>query len=232
MESDRTRVLVVEDVAAIAALVRQALEAEGMEVHHVADLAGARDRLASRPPDVMVLDVELPDGSGLDLLQDRDGWDVPVVILSSREDEADRVLGLDLGAEDYVVKPFFPRELAARVRRAAGRPAAAPPSRLVFDGLVVDLASREVSVGGATVSLTGREFDLLAHLASAPRTVFSREDLLRDVWNSSSEWQSAATITEHVRRLRQKVETDPARPRRIVTVGRAGYRLEPDPQRH
>lgn len=229
MQSDTTRVLVVEDVVPIAALIRQALEVEGMEVHHVADLAGARARLTSDPPDVMVLDVELPDGSGLDMLRERDRHGVPVVILSSREEEMDRVRGLELGADDYVVKPFFPRELAARVRRAARRTSSPRSSRLEFDGLVVDLASHEVLVDGAAVSLTDREFGLLAHLASSPRTVFSREDLLRGVWNSSSQWQSAATVTEHVRRLRQKIETDPSRPRWIVTVGRAGYRLEPEP---
>lgn len=227
MTNGSTRVLVVEDVGAIAALIRQALEAEGMSVHHVGDLAGARERLRSDPPDVMVLDVELPDGSGLEMLKEHGSRDVPVVILSSRQDEMDRVVGLELGAEDYVVKPFLPRELAIRVRRAAERSSPAPSSRLVVDDLVVDLASREVQVGGVPVSLTGREFDLLAHLASSPRTVFSREDLLRDVWDSSSEWQSASTVTEHVRRLRQKIEADPSQPRRIVTVGRAGYRLEP-----
>lgn len=225
MGAEPTRVLVVEDVAAVAELIRHALESDGMAVDHVRDLAGARERLAADPPDVMVLDLELPDGSGLALLERGEAGPVPVVILSSRQEEADRVIGLDLGADDYVIKPFFPRELAARLRRAAKR-RPRPSSRLALGDLVVDLASREVWVAGASVSLTGREFDLLAHLASSPRTVFSREDLLRDVWNSSSEWQSAATVTEHVRRLRQKIESDPRQPRRIVTVGRAGYRLE------
>lgn len=223
------RVLVVEDTDDIATLIRIALEADGMTVRRAADLGGARQWLAADPPDVMVVDVHLPDGSGLDLLRKQaTSSPVPVVALSSSDGEMDRVLGLELGADDYMVKPFFPRELAARVRRAATRqPGKSRRVRVLLDGLLIDLDSREVAVDGAPVSLTMREFDLLAHLAASPRTVFSRHDLLRDVWGSSPEWQSAATVTEHVRRLRQKIEPDPSRPQRIVTVGRAGYRLEP-----
>lgn len=224
-----TRVLVVEDSREIAALITMTFETDGMEVDHVADLAGARKRLSEEPPDVVVLDIELPDGCGLDLLRDRGATgDVPVVILSGRRAEMDRVRGLELGAEDYVVKPFFPRELATRVRRAAERSSSPSVSRLVFGGVVIDLAAREALVDGTVVPLTAREFDLLTHLASSPRTVFSRDDLLREVWNSCSEWQSTSTVTEHVRRLRQKIEPDPKHPRRIVTVGGAGYRFEPD----
>lgn len=228
MPTEPIRVLVVEDSTDIARLIRISLEDEGMVVRHVADLAGARKWLSTDPPDVAVVDVQLPDGSGFDLLRERGTtFQVPIVILSGLGGESDKVLGLELGADDYMVKPFYPRELATRVRRASTRAPASPSSYLVFDGLVVNLASREVTVAGAPVSLTTKEFDLLAHLASSPRTVFNREALLRDVWNSSSDWQSASTVTEHVRRLRQKIEADPSRPTRIVTVGRAGYRLEP-----
>lgn len=229
MPPEPIRVLVVEDSTDIARLIRISLEDEGMVVRHVGDLAAARERLSADPPDVAVVDVQLPDGSGFDLLRERGAtFQVPIVILSSLGGESDKVLGLELGADDYMVKPFYPRELATRVRRASTRGPATPASHLVFDGLEIDLASREVTVDDAAVSLTTKEFDLLAHLAASPRTVFSREALLREVWNSSPEWQSPSTVTEHVRRLRQKVEADPSSPRRIVTVGRAGYRLEPD----
>lgn len=222
------RVLVVEDSGPVGALVRRSLESEGFIVDVVTDLKGARDALAAaQPPDVVVLDVELPDGSGLELLRDTapGGSSVPMVVLSSRQEELDRVLGLELGAEDYVVKPFLPRELATRVRRAAGRPRPELPRRLDFGQVVVDLAKREVEVPGREMTdLTRREFDLVAHLAASSGRVVSREELMRDVWHSSPEWQSPKTVTEHVRRVRQKIEEDPLNPSLIVTVGRAGYR--------
>ena len=223
------RVLVVEDSGPVGDLVRRSLESEGFIVEVVTDLRGARAGLATDPPDVMVLDVELPDGSGLELLRESPtGPTVPIVVLSSRREEIDRVVGLELGAEDYVIKPFLPRELATRVRRAATRLRPEPPRRLDFGDVVIDLAKRDVQVAGRTVELTPREFDLLARLAGASGRVYSREDLLRDVWHSSREWQSAKTVTEHVRRLRQKLEPNPAEPALIVTVGRAGYRWAPE----
>lgn len=222
------RVLVVEDSGPVGALVRRSLESEGFIVQVVPDLHSARAALgAAQPPDVVVLDVELPDGSGLELLRESApaGPSVPMVVLSSRQEELDRVLGLELGAEDYVVKPFLPRELATRVRRAAGRPRPEPVQRLEFNGIAIDLAKREVEVVGREVGdLTRREFDVLAHLASAAGRVVSREELMRDVWHSAPEWQTPKTVTEHVRRVRQKIEADPLNPSLIVTVGRAGYR--------
>lgn len=222
------RVLVVEDSGPVGALVRRSLESEGFLVEVVTDLHGARAALgAVQPPDVVVLDVELPDGSGLELLREAapGGSPVPMVVLSSRQEELDRVLGLELGAEDYVVKPFLPRELATRVRRAAGRPRPDPVQRLDFGQVVIDLSKRQVEVAGREMSeLTRREFDLLAHLASSAGRVVSREELMRDVWHSSAEWQTPKTVTEHVRRVRQKIEDDPLNPSLIVTVGRAGYR--------
>lgn len=228
------RVLVVEDSVPVRELVARSLASEGLVVDQAVDVREARARLEEEPPDVVVLDVVLPDGSGFDLLREIvAGGVAPVVMLSSRAEEIDRVLGLELGAEDYVVKPFFPRELTARVRRAASRGGAVGgdrperPRRLDVGALVVDFDAREVLVGRRPVDLTGREFDLLAHLAASPRRVFSRDELLRDVWQSSAAWQKPTTVTEHVRRLRQKIEDDPARPRWIVTVAGAGYRLEP-----
>lgn len=217
----------MEDSGPVGALVRRSLESEGFLVEVVTDLKGARAVLGGTPsPDVVVLDVELPDGSGLELLRETPyRTAVPIVVLSSRQDELDRVLGLELGAEDYVVKPFLPRELAVRVRRAANRPRLEPQQRLDFGDVVVDLAKREVELAGKQIDdLTRREFDLVAHLASSSGRVVSREELMRDVWHSSPEWQSPKTVTEHVRRVRQKLETDPLNPVLIVTVGRAGYR--------
>lgn len=225
--SSRLRALVVEDVEPTRLLIVRALESEGFLVDDAPDLRRAEECLRSVRPDVVVLDVELPDGSGFDLLRAiTGGVDVPVVMLTTRNAEVDRVLGLELGAEDYVVKPFFPRELTVRVRRAALR-GRALSSRLEFPGLTIDLATHDVVVEERPVTLTSREFDLLAHLAAAPRKVFSREDLLRDVWRSSGEWQTVKTVTEHVRRIRSKIEVDPHHPRRITTVARAGYRFEP-----
>lgn len=221
------RVLVVEDSGPVGALVRRSLESQGFLVEVVTDLRSARGALGRvPPPDVVVLDVELPDGSGLELLRESSPRaPVPVVVLSSRQEELDRVLGLELGAEDYVIKPFLPRELAVRVRRAAGRPRREPEQRLDFGDVVIDLAKREVELAGRQApELTRREFDLLAHLAGSPGRVVSREELMRDVWQSSPEWQSAKTVTEHVRRVRKKIEFDPLSPSLIVTVGRTGYR--------
>lgn len=231
MESQKAaglRVLVVEDSGPVGDLVRRSLEAEGFLVDVVPDLRSARAGLAANRPDVMVLDVELPDGSGLELLRTSDGPSVPIVVLSSRREEIDRVIGLELGAEDYVIKPFLPRELATRVRRAATRPRPEPVRSLDFGDIVIDLARRDAHVFGQPVDLTPREFDLLAHLAGSSGRVCSREELLRDVWHSSKEWQSAKTVTEHIRRLRNKIEPDPLHPVLIVTTGRAGYRWTPE----
>jgi len=151
-----------------------------------------------------------------------------VIILSGRGEEADRILGLKLGADDYLAKPFSPRELVARVESVLRRSRPEPvKEHYEYSGLMVDTATREVHVNGAMIDLTTKEFDLLAHFAAQPRRVFSREDLLRAVWESSSAWQHKATVTEHVRRLRLKVESDPENPRWIKTVRGVGYRFDP-----
>ena len=233
-EATGLRVLVVEDSQPVGALVRRSLEREGFVVEVVSDLRSARESLGTESPDVVVLDVELPDGSGLELLRRPSGTEwVPIVVLSSRQEELDRVLGLELGAEDYVIKPFLPRELATRVRRAASRRRPVPVERLDFGEVAIDLARREVEIDGRPVAhLTRREFDVVAHLAGSPGRVVSADELLRDVWHSSREWQSVKTVTEHIRRVRQKIEPDPAEPRLVLTVGRAGYQwgLEARPE--
>jgi DNA-binding response OmpR family regulator len=153
---------------------------------------------------------------------------VPVIVLSGMSDEADRIVGLELGADDYVVKPFSPRELVARVRSVLRRTrGTASAGKVEFDDLLIDLTTREVWARGEMVELRRREFDLLAHLASSPRQVFTRDQLLLGVWEVEPEWQGAATVSEHVHRLRAKIEVDPAHPTRIVTVRGVGYRFEP-----
>jgi two-component system phosphate regulon response regulator PhoB len=227
MTTKRT-VVVVDDEAQIRRLVREILEREGF---YVEDAANATDGLAlieRAKPAVVVLDLMLPDMDGMEALETlRRTSNVPVILLTGRASEADRVRGLDLGADDYVVKPFLPRELAARVRAADRRRSSAPKERLEVGDIVVDPSAREVFVGGSQVELTPREFEVLAFLAASPHTVFSRDDLLTSVWDSSSEWQDPDTVTEHIRRLRHKVEDDPASPKRLVTVRGAGYRLDP-----
>lgn len=219
------RVLLVEDDQATLVLLADGLRDEHFDIAQAADAGAARHVLSSVSIDVAVIDVGLPDASGFDLLRDAASANVPAIILSGHTSEADRVLGLELGAEDYVVKPFSVRELAARIRRVL-RTAQTAGHRFEFDDLMIDLRARQVERHDRPVELTRREFDLLAHLVSKPKQVFTREDLLRAVWNSSGEWQTPATVTEHIRRLRAKLEIDPARPRHIVTVSGVGYRFD------
>jgi DNA-binding response OmpR family regulator len=205
-------------------------------VHELADGAEALRWLEQRRADLVVLDVMLPGLDGLDVLRRvRRAGDAPVILLTARAEESDRIVGLELGADDYVVKPFSPRELAVRVRtvlrRVNGRAGEAPgPDELGvlrFDGLRIDLASRDVSVDGRDVPLTPKEYDLLVFLASSPRQVFSRRQLLSQVWDSAPEYQDPATVTVHVGRLRQKLEPDADEPRWVTTVWGVGYRFEP-----
>jgi DNA-binding response OmpR family regulator len=229
VEHKSHRILVVDDESTVREVVARYLERDGYEVEMASDGAAARRSLASFRPDLVVLDIMLPAVSGLEVLRDirRDG-ELPVILLTARAEEADRVAGLELGADDYVVKPFSPRELTARVRSVLRRAMPRPDSaRLTFDRLTIDPASREVTVDGNLVDLTAREFDLLAFLASSPRQVFSRGQLLEQVWDSSTTWQDPATVTVHVRRLRQKLDADPQNPRWVTTVWGVGYRFEP-----
>jgi DNA-binding response OmpR family regulator len=222
-------VLIVDDAEQVRDLLARALERDGFAVEQAADGEEALSAVASRPPALVILDVNLPKLDGLQVLgRLKRAGDVPVILLTGRGEEPDRIAGLDLGADDYVVKPFSPGEVVARVRAVLRRnPRPAPGSRLEFPDLVIDLEQREVLVDGDVVDLTRREFDLLAYLASSPGQVFSREQLLQQVWGSSSSWQSDATVTEHVRRLRRKIEDDPDNPRWIATVRGVGYRFEP-----
>ena len=221
------RVLVVDDEPTVRDVVARYLERDGYTVREVCDGSEVAAAVEAFQPDLIVLDIMLPGRSGLDVLRDL-AHRVPVILLTARIDETDRVLGLELGADDYVVKPFSPRELVARVRSVLRRASApAGPAVLHFDQLSIDITAREVSVGGTTVALTAKEFDLLTHLASHPRQVFSRAQLLAAVWDSSPDFQDPATVTVHIRRLRNKIERDPEQPRWISTVWGVGYRFEP-----
>ena len=222
-------ILVVDDDLDLVDIVRTALEREGFAVDDASDGATALDKIADDSPELVVLDLGLPKVRGLDVLrQVRTDNAVPVIVLSGHSEEADRIIGLELGADDYVVKPFSPRELVARVRSVLRRSRGPRRhARLVFGELELDLTTREVSVRGEQLELRRREFDLLAFLCESPRQVFTREQLLRHVWDSEPEWQGVGTVSEHVHRLRAKVEADPSRPRHIVTVRGVGYRFVP-----
>ncbi len=224
--------LVVDDEPMVREVVGRYLAREGYQVTEASDGPGALAAVEAFQPDLVVLDVMLPGRSGFDVLRairTRGDAAPPVILLTARVEESDRVLGLELGADDYVVKPFSPRELVARVRTVLRRARRAPEvgEPLAFEGLVVDPRTREVTVDGRRVDLTPKEFELLAFLAGSPRQVFSRAQLLEHVWDSKPEYQDPATVTVHVRRIRNKIEANPDEPRWIATVWGVGYRFEP-----
>jgi DNA-binding response OmpR family regulator len=224
-----TTVLVVDDEPIVRDVVVRYLEREGFVALEAADGDAARELIERGAPQLVVLDVMLPGTDGLTLCRwIRERGDLPVIMLTARGEEADRIVGLELGADDYVTKPFSPRELAARVRTVLRRTASAPPptERLVFDGLVLDAATREVEREGESLRLTAKEFDLLFFLASHPRRVFSRDQLMERVWGYTSALDTG-TVTVHLRRLRAKIERDPARPEHLETVWGVGYRFVP-----
>lgn len=224
------RVLIVDDEPRVREIAASYLSNDGFEVREASDGDEARGDLTEFRPDLVVLDIMFPGASGLDLLTEirRDAPETAVILLTARADESDRVVGLELGADDYVVKPFSPRELVARVRSVLRRsrpPGLEGPSE--FGSLRIDPVARQVTLDHQVVELTAREFDLLAFLAAHPNRVFSRAELLDNVWDSSPEWQDPATVTVHVRRLRQKIEDDPQNPRWLKTVWGVGYRFDP-----
>ncbi len=247
-----TTVLVVDDDPTVAEVVCGYLQRAGFEVLREADGWAAVRTAEQTPPDLVVLDVMLPGLDGVEVCRRlRARGDVPIVMLTAAGSEVDRVLGLEVGADDYVTKPFSPRELVLRVqsvlRRSESRPVPASPAdgvrdlapvvppgadpvgagarRPLQDGdLQVDLAGRRAHLGGRELALTVREFDLLAHLVAAPGVAFTREELMHQVWGW--EFGDLSTVTVHVRRLRAKVEQDPARPARLATVWGVGYRWD------
>jgi DNA-binding response OmpR family regulator len=231
-----TRILIVEDDLEIIKLLEQFLSGEGYEVTVASDLSGALTATSSLSPDLVLLDIVLGSEDGRDVLRElRLISDVPTIFLTGRGLESERIAGLKLGADDYIVKPFSLGEVSARIEsvlRRAGVNLAqhhidAPTMR--FGELQINESTHEVRIEGTLLDLTSKEFALLAFIASSPRQVYSRAQLLEHVWSSSSEWQNEATVTEHIRRLRAKIEIDPDNPRWITTVRGVGYRFEPEP---
>jgi DNA-binding response OmpR family regulator len=229
LPSDAARVLVVDDDPTVAEVVVGYLRRAGIRATHAGDGPAALAAAAADPPDLVVLDLMLPGIDGLEVcrrLRVRRP-DLPVVMLTALGQESDRVAGLERGADDYVTKPFSPRELVLRVESVLRRSGLRDrQSGVLRDGdLSVDLAARRAERAGAELALTNREFDLLAFLLARPGTVFTRDELMRQVWG----WEvgDRSTVTVHVRRLREKVETDPAAPTRLVTVWGVGYRWDP-----
>jgi DNA-binding response OmpR family regulator len=225
-------ILIVEDEPSIAEVVALYLRRAGYQVQAISDGAAALQRLEQRLPDLVVLDVMLPGLDGFVLLRWlRDRSDTPVIFITARREEVDRIAGLEMGADDYIVKPFSPQELVSRVRAVLRRihrddsPSAAEKA-LAYGDLRIDPQTRLVSLGDREITLTGREFDLLWLLARHPRQVFSREQLLERVWGGA-EYIDPGTVTVHLRRLREKIEKDASQPTRLITLWGVGYKFEP-----
>jgi DNA-binding response OmpR family regulator len=226
-------ILIVDDEPTIVEVVGLYLQREGYKVLTAGDGAAALDMVEQQRPDLVVLDLMLPGLGGLEVTRRlRAGGALPIIMLTARTEEADRVVGLELGADDYVTKPFSARELVARVKAVLRRthpelPAApaAEPSALSIGGLRLDTSTRLVTLDGQSISLTVREFDLLQFLMRHPGQVFTREQLLDNVWGYTFA-SDMSTVTVHIRRLREKIEPDPANPVFLQTIWGVGYKLE------
>ena len=225
-------ILVVEDEPSLAEVVGLYLKRAGYQVQIVSDGKQAMSILEKGIPDFVILDIMLPEVDGLSLTRWlRDRSDVPIIMVTARREEIDRIAGLEMGADDYVVKPFSPQELVSRVRavmRRTGREQAEAESdrALSFDGMTVDPRTRVVTVMDSNVELTAKEFDMLHLLARHPKQVFTRDQLLERVWGGA-EYIDPGTVTVHVRRLREKIESDPSDPKHLLTVWGVGYKFEP-----
>ena len=223
------RILIVEDEPIVAEVVERYMRRDGYDVDVVHDGLAALDAYAAFKPDLIVLDLMLPKLDGLEVCRRiRSHADTPIIMLTARAEEVDKLVGLEIGADDYITKPFSPRELAARVKvvlRRASRSGADAGDNLRFDGLRINATTRQVENERGEVQLTAREFDLLHFLASHAGQVFTRDQLLEAVWDISFPGDDG-TVTVHMRRLRAKVESDPSRPRHLKTVWGVGYKFE------
>lgn len=228
MDGSTIDVLLVDDEPQVRKIVATYLERDGFQVRSASDGEEALESIASRCPDAIVLDLMLPKVSGLEIIDQLRNANnmVPIIVLSAKGQEPERVAGLELGADDYLPKPASPREVAARVRAVLRRSKPTGPESLMFGQFVINRVSRTLHRDGELVELRPKEFDLLVELASRPGEVMTRADLLREVWGSSPDWQDPGTVTVHVRRLRRLVEQEAANPRHIVTVYGVGYRFE------
>src|SRR5215213_8173469 len=227
----RLRVLVVDDEPMVTEVVERYLVRDGFDVSTADDGDVALALAQTWAPDLIVLDLMLPGKDGLEVCRTlRRDSSVPIIMLTARGDETDRIVGLEIGADDYIVKPFSPRELVARIKAVLRRSAAPNDTQtatdfLRFQGLTINPRTRAVEVNGKSASLTAKEFDLLHYLASHPEQVFSREQLMNDVWDYTFAGD-ASTVTVHIRRLREKIEPDSLRPRYVKTVWGVGYKFE------
>jgi len=225
-------ILVVDDEATIREVVRRYLEREGFRVREAADGYQALDLIQAEPPDLIVLDLMLPGMDGLTLIQHlRQDRSIPIVMLTAKGEPSYRIRGLDLGADDYITKPFDPREVVSRVRAVLRRAGGAPPAQagkaVEFPRIKIDPGTRSVVVEQKTVNLTVKEFDLLYYFARHPGQVFTRAQLLAQVWGDEL-YTDPSTVTVHIRRLREKIESDPGQPRHILTVWGVGYKFVGD----
>ncbi|MCH8826082.1 MAG: response regulator transcription factor [Chloroflexi bacterium] len=228
-ETATQHILVVDDDPTISDVVARYLRGDGFDVAVALDGQAALDQANETYPDLVVLDLMLPKVDGLEVCRRlRALGNVPIIMLTAKGEEMDRLLGLNLGADDYMTKPFSPRELVARVKAVLRRTAAMPEpyegDTLRFDELSINPLTRQVVAAGKDVELTAKEFDVLLYLAQHPKQVFSREQLLNDVWDYLYAGDTS-TVTVHIRRLREKIERDPARPRFIQTVWGVGYKF-------
>lgn len=226
-----TQIVIVEDEPSISEVVGLYLNRAGFDVTTFPDGLSAYEQFAKKLPDLVILDVMLPGMDGFSLIRSiRDRSDVPVILLTSRREESDRIAGLELGADDYVVKPFSPQELVSRVRavlrRTQSKSDTPTQGAIQIDNIKINPQTREVFIDGSNVTLTAKEFDLLYHLVIHPRQVFSRDQLLESIWGLR-DFIDPSTVTVHIRRLREKIEKDPTAPTHLLTSWGVGYKFEP-----
>jgi len=236
-DSDPRSILVVDDEDTIRDVIRRYLERDGFAVREAADGYAALDAIREEPPDLIVLDLMLPGVDGLTLTRQLrtlkpsgsdDRWRIPIIMLTARGETSDRIRGLDLGADDYLTKPFSPQELVSRVKavlRRAGETSIPADQALEFEDLRLDPTARTLTIQGQPVALTAKEFDLFWFFARHPRQVFTRTQLLDHVWGQEF-YGDPSTVTVHIRRLREKIERDPSQPRYLLTVWGVGYKFE------